>query len=289
MNSKPDPSQQAASGYFMNQELVEEMVRLNRQGRFLTEGMGGVLPEQRDLSAIHDVLDLACGPGEWAMRVAREYPDKRVVGVDLSRRMIEYASVQAGADDIHATFQVMDITQLPLGLPDASFDLINTRLISGFMKIGDWPPLLAECLRLLRPGGIVRITDSETVLTNSLVVDTCAGWGWRSFQQAGQAFSEQGQNYLGITIALKPLLVEAGYVAPGHQAHAIDFSTGAPAHESTLEDYIALMKLGAPFLIRLGVATQERLAEMRTQLQALIGKEGFCGYWVFMTVWARKP
>jgi hypothetical protein len=49
------------------------------------------------------------------------------------------------------------------------------------------------------------------------------------------------------------------------------------------------MKLGAPFLIRLGVATQEQLTEMREQLQALIGKEGFCGYWIFLTIWAQKP
>jgi ubiquinone/menaquinone biosynthesis C-methylase UbiE len=288
MSNAQNAAGQKPGDYFMNQELVEEMVRLNRQGRIFTEAMGGVLAEQQDLSAIHDILDLACGPGEWAMRVAREYPDKRVVGVDLSRRMIEYASVQAEANNINATFQVMDITQ-PMDFPDASFNLINTRLISGFMKKDGWAPLLAECLRLLRPGGILRITDSETVLTNSLVVDTCAGWGWQSFQQAGQAFSVKGQNYLGITIALKPLLLQAGYVAPGHRAHAIDFSTGAAAHESTLEDYIALMKLGAPFLIRLGVATQEQLTEMREQLQALIGKEGFCGYWIFLTIWAQKP
>src|SRR5947209_13206679 len=106
MNSEKETSRQTSSGYFMNQELVEEMVRLNRQGRIFTEAMGGVLAEQQDLSAIHDILDLACGPGEWAMRVAREYPDKRVVGVDLSRRMIEYASVQAEANDINATFQI---------------------------------------------------------------------------------------------------------------------------------------------------------------------------------------
>jgi len=288
MNSEKETSRQTSSGYFINQELIEEMVRLNRQGRIFTEAMGGVLAEQKDLSAIQDILDLACGPGEWAMQVAREYPEKRVVGVDLSKRMIEYASVQAEADDINATFQVMDIAK-PLLFPDASFDLINTRVIMGFMKREAWLPLLSECLRVLRPGGILRITEQEAVLGNNAIFETYCTWWYRAFQQAGQAFSLQGQHHLGVTLELKRLLTQAGFVAAKHTAHALDFSAGAEAHESTLEDFIDALKLGAPFLIRLGIATQEQITELREQMQELIGREGFCGYWFFMTVWAQKP
>ena len=46
MNSEKETSRQTSSGYFINQELIEEMVRLNRQGRIFTEAMGGVLAEQ---------------------------------------------------------------------------------------------------------------------------------------------------------------------------------------------------------------------------------------------------
>lgn len=79
------------SDYFINQELVEEMVRLNRQAALVTQEMGGVLVEQPDPLAFRDVLDLACGPGEWAMQVARAFPHLSVVGVDKSRRMIACA------------------------------------------------------------------------------------------------------------------------------------------------------------------------------------------------------
>lgn len=289
MNSAQDASGQKPGGYFINQELVEEMVRLNRQGRIFTEAMGGVLAEQHDLSSVHDILDLACGPGEWAMRVARAHPDKRVVGVDLSKRMIEYASVQTEADDIsNATFQVMDITR-PLEVPDASFDLINTRVIMTFMKREAWLPFLSECLRVLRPGGIVRITEQETVLGNDAVFETYCTWWYRAFQQAGQAFSLPGQHHLGVTLELKRLLAQVGFVAPQHIAHALDFSKGAEAHASTLEDFIDALKLGAPFLIRLGIATSEHITELREQMQELIGKEGFRGYWIFLTIWSHKP
>ncbi|MDQ2714219.1 MAG: methyltransferase domain-containing protein [Chloroflexota bacterium] len=289
MSDQRDASQQTSDHYFINQELVEEMVRLNRQGRILTEGMGGVLLEQQDLSGIRDILDLACGPGEWAMRVAREYPDKHVVGVDLSERMIEYACVQTEADDIsNATFHVMDITR-PLDFPDSSFDLINARLLQGFMRKEGWPKLLLECQRLLRPGGMLRLTEQETILTNSPVFERWTSWWYQAFQQAGLAFSRPGQQHIGVTIALKPLLSQAGFVTPQHTAHAIDFSTGTPAHASALENLSDALKLAMPFLARLGVATNEQVKEVLAQMQELAGKEDFCGYWYFLTIWARKP
>src|ERR1700681_1078545 len=83
------------NGYFVNQEFIEEMVGLNRQANIVTNALGGALPEQdeRILSGVQDVLDLACGPGEWVMQVATEHPNWRVTGVDKSKRMIAYASV----------------------------------------------------------------------------------------------------------------------------------------------------------------------------------------------------
>lgn len=288
MNSKRDMAQQRPSSYFIDQELIEEMVRLNRQGRLLTEGMGGVLPEQQELSHIHDILDLACGPGEWVMRVAQEYPDKRVVGVDLSQRMIEYASVQAEAEDINATFQVMDITH-PLAFPDASFDLLNMRLLAGFMKKEMWRPLLCECFRVLRPGGIVRVTESEVILTNSPVLETYTTWGIQAYQKAGQAFSFEGQKHIGVALAMKQLLTQAGFVTPCHSAHAVDFSTATAAHEGILEDLMLAFKLVSPFLSRLGIATREQVRELREQMRELIGKEEFSSYWFLVTVWAHRP
>lgn len=288
MKRENNAADQTSNGYVINQELVEEMVRLNRQGLFFTESMGGPLVEQKDLSGIHDLLDLACGPGEWVMRVAREYPGKRVVGVDLSERMIEYASVQAEADDLNASFRVMDVTN-PLDFPTASFDLINARLLQGFMKRDAWGPLLVECRRLLRPGGIIRLTESEPGFANSPIIDRCAEWWVRAIQQTGQAFSVRGQHYFGITPVMKRLLTSAGYIAPRHVAHAIDYSTGTPAHESMLEDGITTLKLGAPFLIRLGITSQAQIKQAQEQLQALVGKEEFCAYCLLMTVWAHKP
>ena len=44
---------------------------------------GGLAPESAQyLAECERVLDLACGPGSWALQVATAYPKLEVVGVD---------------------------------------------------------------------------------------------------------------------------------------------------------------------------------------------------------------
>uniref|UniRef100_UPI0035E46575 class I SAM-dependent methyltransferase n=1 Tax=Thermogemmatispora sp. TaxID=1968838 RepID=UPI0035E46575 len=146
--------------YVIDPENAGELARLMQQDRLLTEGMGGLLPEEGlSLPPQGRVLDLACGPGGWALELAFQYPRAEVIGVDISRQAIEYARAQAqsrGLENVH--FAVMNVMER-LDWPDASFDLINGRLLCGFMLPAAWPRLLAECHRLLKPGGIIRLTE----------------------------------------------------------------------------------------------------------------------------------
>lgn len=283
--------QNQTGDYFINQELVEEMVRLNRQAALVTHEMGGVLPEQEQhpLSRIHRVLDLACGPGEWAMEVARSHPHlQQVVGIDKSRRMIAYANAQAEADASPVSFRVMDITESPLDFEDASFDLINGRFLLSFMRREQWPILLSECFRLLRPGGVLRISEQESGYTNSLpyqnYIDT---WG-EAWRKAGHAFALT-KAYIGVTVVMKQMMVEAGLGNPQHRPISIDLSTGQPAHRPLLENLAEAIKLASPFLLKLNVITQKKINTLHDEMEGLIGKEGFSAYWLLQTVWSSKP
>src|SRR5689334_9476334 len=107
--------------YLHDAESVAEMGRLLAQDTLFTNAMGGVLPERTDLSALHHVLDIGCGPGGWAMRVAKQYPHLRVTGIDISPSMIAYAQVQAKREGVqNVTFAQMNALE-PLSFPDASF------------------------------------------------------------------------------------------------------------------------------------------------------------------------
>jgi len=95
-------SQSKDSTYLSDPESGAEMARLIDQDRLITKGMGGLLAELAPemLPRIHRILDVACGPGGWAQEVAYTYPEKEVVGVDISQAMIEYAHAQAQVQEL---------------------------------------------------------------------------------------------------------------------------------------------------------------------------------------------
>lgn len=71
--------------YFIDPEDATEKARLLLQGRLMSQNMGGLLPEGIELEKVHNVLDMACGPGGWAIDVAFENPEMQVTGVDISQ------------------------------------------------------------------------------------------------------------------------------------------------------------------------------------------------------------
>src|SRR5690348_11473169 len=86
--STSEHSSQEHNSYFIDHESAAEMARLLDQDRLYTEAMGGFFSERADLSNLHRVLDIGCGPGGWVQELAFAYPDKEIVGIDVSEAMI---------------------------------------------------------------------------------------------------------------------------------------------------------------------------------------------------------
>jgi ubiquinone/menaquinone biosynthesis C-methylase UbiE len=101
------------------------------------------------------VLDVACGSGLVAFDAARAVgAGGRVVGVDLSGRMVDRARRRALELRLaNCSFLRMDAESL--ALPDASFDVALCAL--GLMYMPDPEQALREVRRVLRPGGRVAI------------------------------------------------------------------------------------------------------------------------------------
>jgi ubiquinone/menaquinone biosynthesis C-methylase UbiE len=95
-------------------------------------------------------LDLGTGTGDAALLIAREFPQARVRGVDLSEEMIRLAQGRIGLDpEGRVAFRVADASDLPY--EDESFDLVAQLNL---------PPFFAETARVLRPGGHAVIAAS---------------------------------------------------------------------------------------------------------------------------------
>lgn len=274
--------------YVVDAESAAEMARLMRQDQVITRGMGGIFPEKIEFSGIERVLDLACGPGGWVLETAFTYTDVEVVGVDISERMVAYASAQAKVQGLpNASFQVMNILQ-PLNFPDASFDLVNARLIVGFMRHEMWPAVLSECVRILRPGGILRFTEFEPDYSNKVFFGRTTSMLIRAMARGGIAFSPEGWR-IGIIPMLPSFFRKAGLNKIGQMAHLVEFSAGTAAHESFYHDMATGYQLVGPFIEKMGVATTAEWEETYKKGLAEMFEDDFCAAWSFLTVWGYKP
>jgi demethylmenaquinone methyltransferase / 2-methoxy-6-polyprenyl-1,4-benzoquinol methylase len=92
------------------------------------------------------VLDLATGTGDLALAFAARRA--RVVGLDVTLRMIELARMKASREE-RAVFLVGDMQTLPFGA--ASFDIVTTGY--GLRNVPDLPRAVDEMFRVLKPGG----------------------------------------------------------------------------------------------------------------------------------------
>jgi ubiquinone/menaquinone biosynthesis C-methylase UbiE len=262
------------------------MGRLLAQDRLITKGMGGLFSERGDLSGIQRILDAACGPGGWALEVAYTYPEIEVVGFDISRAMIDYARAQARVQGLHnADFVVMDI-QKALDFPNASFDLVNARFIN-FLPVTAWPKLMQEFKRITRPGGTIRLTESEWwYFTNSPALENLNAMIIRALKLQGGSFSER---FTGVLPMLGRFLLDAGCANVNYRSHVIDYSFGTEAYEGFRRDATVVFKLFQPFIVKMGVATQEEVKHLYDRMQFEMLEENFRGLMLPLTAWGEKP
>ncbi|HZR40439.1 MAG TPA: methyltransferase domain-containing protein [Ktedonobacteraceae bacterium] len=275
--------------YVFDPESATEMARLIDQGRMITKCMGGVLAEQPHPEQFQTILDVACGPGDWVLDVAFAYPQSTVCGIDISRTMVDYANARVRSQHLsNASFGVMDIRQ-PLDFSDASFDLVNARLLVAVLRREDWPRLIDECKRVLKPGGVLRLTE-----TDHFGVSTCPAHDRiveliiQVLNRTGHGFSPDGRS-TGITPALPLLLRRAGFVEIGSSAHVLRFSPFDETYADMRNNArIVTLQLRTP-MTKLGLVTEQEFDRLYQQMELELLSDDFSGVWPFLTVWGRKP
>jgi ubiquinone/menaquinone biosynthesis C-methylase UbiE len=110
-----------------------------------------LLLERARLSPGDHVVDVACGTGLVTREAAREVgPSGRVVGTDLSQKMVDRLLAVAAADGL-TNIDARRMDAESLDFPDGTFDAALCAL--GLMYVPDVPRALAELRRVVRPGG----------------------------------------------------------------------------------------------------------------------------------------
>jgi ubiquinone/menaquinone biosynthesis C-methylase UbiE len=99
-------------------------------------------------------LDAACGTGRHSAYLASL--GHTVIGVDTSAAMLERAREKVPSGEFHEA----DLHDLPL--PDDHVDVVVCAL--ALMHVPEIEPVLAELVRVLRPGGSLVISDWRTLI-----------------------------------------------------------------------------------------------------------------------------
>ncbi len=122
--------------------------------RFLDAGLIG--PADR-------ALDVGCGAGESTLDVARMAPSGSVLGIDLSRRMLELARRRAAAQAApNVQFLQADAQVHPLDA--AAFDVAYSRF--GAMFFNDRAAAFANIAAAVRPGGRLALLSWRSLAEN---------------------------------------------------------------------------------------------------------------------------
>jgi ubiquinone/menaquinone biosynthesis C-methylase UbiE len=104
------------------------------------------------------LLDIGCGPGTITLDLARAVAPGEVTGLDVSAEVVAAAEAdraRAGVDNVR--FAVGDVYALDDA--DATYDVVHAHQV--LQHLSDPVRALSELRRVLKPGGVLAVRDSD--------------------------------------------------------------------------------------------------------------------------------
>lgn len=148
-----------------NGEGLEERYFEILAGMGITKHMGSMNSTEALIEACHidagqRVLDVGCGVGITPCILAKKY-GCRVVGVDITPKMIEKSRTRAGQEGVAdaVEFKVADARDLPF--EDGSFDAVIVESVMVFLA--DKARAASEYARVTRSGGYVGLNEMTLI------------------------------------------------------------------------------------------------------------------------------
>lgn len=148
----------------------------------------------------HKILDLGTGSGIWAIDMAEKYPSAIIIGVDT-------AAVQPSLVPPNIQFEIDDV-EADWIYGESTFDFVHAREL--ILSIRDWPKLVSQSYKALKPGGYLQLSGSLPLLSS----DDGTMPPNSAFSEIAQMYFDMGER-IGATgkapLSWKQNLIDAGF------------------------------------------------------------------------------
>src|SRR5205814_6061483 len=198
---------------------------------------------------------------------------------------VRFAAQEAGLHNVHV--RIMDVTQ-GLGFEDETFDIIHSRFGASFLKTSEWPRLLEECRRIMRPGGMMHVEEAGTLSESTSAAAARLNSLFAAvLRMGGHTFAPAG-DFLGTPAVLSRLMEQAGWKHVRGAAHLIEGSYGKPAHRELVELRNIMLHQLHPVLVKSGLITEVEFARLAEQLATEANAPEFCAMGIMVAYWGIK-
>lgn len=231
------------------------------------------------------ILDVACGPSPWIADMSAKYPYTTIYGFDSNEKAIEDAKKNTASRE-NVVLDVLDITK-PLPYATETFDFVHARFIGGVVP-GEpyWARFIAECVRLLKPGGVIQLVEFETSLI------AYSPNLHEMFDMILEYLWERNQSFSRYAVAISPMiekfLVEAHFSDIQLQPYYFSWSAGADLHDAVAENMLVATRILSKRLMEIRSMSEANFEQLYARAVAEIQSPNFRAQWLVATGYGRK-
>ncbi|RAQ97608.1 class I SAM-dependent methyltransferase [Thermogemmatispora tikiterensis] len=218
------------------------------------------------------ILDVGSGTGIWLREAARHWRQAQLIALDKDLSLLR-TPLPPRCQSIQADL----LSGLPF--PDASFDYVHQRLLAAAIPLTAWPGVLADLLRVTRPGGWLELVEA----TNEVFHE---GSRHAQVRTWFEALAARRGLHLAAPLQLPDWLRSLGLdpIVRHWEAPLAGKACGAPLFR---QDLLASLHSVAPALASVNQLPLQQIEETLAALPAEWEQYGTrCG---LLTVWGCKP